>query len=441
MKTAQMANWVLLTERLVRASGPVRMTWDELQALVGELPASAENHRAWWSGDRSHVKMWRDAGFTITGLDLGREVTFVPASGAPPRTPPTELRDEAPLQDDPRPADVLLVSCVKTKSASPCAAKDLYVSPLFRSERRYAEARGLPWFILSAEYGLVAPDEWISPYERYLPDTPPSYRSAWAAWVAARLEMMIGPLSGTTIEVHAGETYLQAVSPPLLARSAVVTAPLSGLGMGKRMSWYAAQRSGQDAVQEDRALLPGAAPEAVEPIVTTLLDETAAMTPSAFLGSRRSAVDAPGLYSWWVDATGAADLSSGLGITVRPGLIYAGLAGATRWPSGKRSTNTLWSRIAGMHLGGRHEFSTFRRTLGSVLASARGEATIDENALTRWMNEHLAVRVAIVPDADALGRLEQDVLGVIDPPLNLKGMSGTPIRSRLTELRRTHGRP
>ncbi|QJY50705.1 hypothetical protein HOP40_17800 [Pseudonocardia broussonetiae] len=418
----------------------MRMTWAELQALVGELPASAEKHRAWWGGDRSHVRAWRNAGFTVGGLDPGREVTFVPAPGVPPRTTPVELRDEAALQDEPRPADVLLVGCVKTKSASPCAAKDLYVSPLFLSERRYAEARGLPWFILSAEYGLVAPDEWISPYERYLPDTPASYRAAWAAWVAARLEMIVGPLSGTTIEVHAGETYLQAVSPPLNARSAVVTAPLAGLGLGKRMGWYAAQPSGLNAVREDSAPPPDAAPEAVDSMVATLLDDTAAMTAATFLGSRRDVLNAPGLYSWWVDATGAADLSAGLGLTVRPGLIYAGLAGATRWPSGKRSTNTLWSRIAGMHLGGRHEFSTFRRTLGSVLASAHGAVTIDEEALTRWMNQHLAVRVAVVPDADALGRLERDVLGVIDPPLNLKGMTGTPVRSRLTELRHIYGR-
>jgi hypothetical protein len=65
-----------------------------------------------------------------------------------------------------------------------------------------------------------------------------------------------------------------------------------------------------------------------------------------------------------VDLAGAGDLSAGLGLPLEPGLIYAGLAGATRWPSGRRSTNTLWSRVAGMHLGGRHEFCTFRRSLG-----------------------------------------------------------------------------
>jgi hypothetical protein len=45
----------------------------------------------------------------------------------------------------------------------PAAARDLYRSPLFRKERAYAEQSGVPWFILSAEHGLGAPDEWRTP--------------------------------------------------------------------------------------------------------------------------------------------------------------------------------------------------------------------------------------------------------------------------------------
>ena len=78
---------------------------------------------------------------------------------------------------------LLLVACVKEKRSVPSAARDLYVSPLFRKERAYAERSGLPWFILSAEHGLLGPDEWIAPYERYLPDTPSAFRQAWGMWV------------------------------------------------------------------------------------------------------------------------------------------------------------------------------------------------------------------------------------------------------------------
>jgi hypothetical protein len=58
--------------------------------LVGGLPPSATKHRAWWSGDRPHVNAWRLAGFTVTNLVPGREVTFTrnrsqPSSPLPPR--------------------------------------------------------------------------------------------------------------------------------------------------------------------------------------------------------------------------------------------------------------------------------------------------------------------------------------------------------------------
>jgi hypothetical protein len=69
-----------------------------------------------------------------------------------------------------------------------------------------------------------------------------------------------------------------------------------------------------------------------------------------------------------------------------------------------------------MHLGGRREFSTFRRTLGSVLAHARGEPTIDEVLLTAWMNAHLKVVAVPFDDADTLGHLEEGVLRTLDPP-------------------------
>ncbi|WKW98892.1 MULTISPECIES: DUF6884 domain-containing protein [Rhodococcus] len=301
-------------------------------------------------------------------------------------------------------ADLLLVTCVKSKLKVPAAAKDLYVSALFTRQRAYAESRGLPWFILSAEHGLVAPEEWLAPYERYLPDTPAAYRAAWGRWVAERLDLLGGPLPGTVVEIHAGAPYVQALSPHLVAKGASVVTPLDGLSLGQRLGWYAAH----GAVPAAPAAQGHSEPADVDTasVVALLRDTSRALTPAEFLASAGEGWKTPGLYSWWVDAAGAADLTAGLGVPVSPGLIYAGLAGATRWPSGKRSTNTLWSRIAGMHLGGRHEFSTFRRTLGAVLAHADGSAHIDEDALTAWMTRHLTVVAIASDDADTLGQLE-----------------------------------
>jgi hypothetical protein len=125
---------------------------------------------------------------------------------------------------------------------------------------------------------------------------------------------------------------------------------------------------------------------------------------------------------------------------MQPGLIYAGLAGATRSRSGRTSKNTLWGRITTMHLGGRHRFSTFRLSLGSVLAEARGWDEIDEDALTAWMHEHLRIVAVPVDDADTLGGLETAVLSALDPPLNLDKVVRNPLRTRLSALRKKHGR-
>jgi hypothetical protein len=320
--------------------------------------------------------------------------------------------------------DVLLVTCVKTKQQYPCAAEDLYISALFKKQRSYAEKCNVPWFILSAEHGLVAPDEWLAPYERYLPDTPATYRNAWAAWVVARLELLIGPLFGKIIEIHAGADYLGVIRPHLDARGATVIDPLNKLTHGQRLAWYGTAEPVQAVGEVDDQLIIG-----------RLLDQSAAVAPSAFLAAGSVAANSPGLYSWWIDDQGAADVSRGLGLPFQPGLIYAGLAGATRWPSGTRSRSTLWLRIATMHLAGSHEFSTFRRTLGAILASATRSTRVNEEELSNWMLNHLRVVVVPSEDRDELGRLETRVLKMLDPPLNLQGMALTPVRKRLKVLR------
>ena len=322
--------------------------------------------------------------------------------------------------------DIVLITCVKTKRRKPCAAKDLYVSPLFLKQRAYAEESGVPWFILSAEHGLVVPDEWLSPYERYLPDTPAAFRSAWGLWVAARLQLLAGPLDGCVIEAHAGSAYIDAIRPYLEANGAKLIDTLHGLSMGARLAWYGTEAR---SAEQD--------PEFVDSkILAQLLRESAAVSPDEFLSAGKQSADRPGLYSWWVDEAGAVTLSRGLGLTLAPGLIYAGLAGATRWPSGQRSKNTLWLRIATMHLAGNHEFSTFRRTIGAILAAEIGSTDVDEQALSEWMRAHLRVVTISFDDRDELGLLEKRILTALDPPLNLQGMPSSSVRSRLGELRR-----
>ena len=87
-----------------------------------------------------------------------------------------------------------------------------------------------------------------------------------------------------------------------------------------------------------------------------------------------------------------------------------------------------------MHLGKKHEFSTLRRSLGSVLAEASSQNAIDEAQLTAWMHPHLRVVLVPVADADTLDEFETAVLTELDPPFNLGKVAKTPVRQELSRL-------
>lgn len=180
----------------------------------------------------------------------------------------------------------------------------------------------------------------------------------------------------------------------------------------------------------------------VEVLVAALSNSARAEAPARFPVDVRAAAN-PGLYSWWGDDDGRAVLASGLGVEALPPLLYAGQAGATKWPAGKRSDATLRSRI-GQHIRGNARSSTFRLTLSTILlvelcltSAPGGRLTPDSNSVvSEWIAAHL--RVVIVPfaDRDRLGVVEAAVVGQLDPPLNLDHCASSAIRSRLTELRR-----
>ena len=174
----------------------------------------------------------------------------------------------------------------------------------------------------------------------------------------------------------------------------------------------------------------------IDVAVRELLDPANRGSASAFPRAG-DPVHQPGLYAWFVDQVGAAQLSAALQLPVAPGLIYAGQAGAGA------STATLRSRLRGNHLGGTITGSTFRLTLASALAGtlhlvdAGGRALEGdgEARLSAWMREHLSLAVTGESDRAAVMTLEEAALARLDPPLNLQGMHSTPLRTRISTLR------
>jgi hypothetical protein len=72
----------------------VRMTFADVEALVGSLPASACEHRAWWANDsKVEAQAWRAAGWHVDAVNQTAEwVVFargrVGGTGSPSRVRP-----------------------------------------------------------------------------------------------------------------------------------------------------------------------------------------------------------------------------------------------------------------------------------------------------------------------------------------------------------------
>jgi hypothetical protein len=338
---------------------------------------------------------------------------------------------------------VILLGCVKQKLEHRAAAKDLYVSPLWSSRRAYAEASGAPWLVLSAKHGLLEPGRSIAPYDVALAQLGASARRQWGDRVLRALERQYGSLAGMTFEIHAGEAYRTLIKPGLRERGAALEEPLAGLTLGRQLAWYRVHAPGPLADHKVTAPQRQATPAELRRAILAL-EESPVRIAAADWPADLQDIDEPGLYSWWVDEPGAKDLSDGLGHTVGPGRIYAGQTGATKWPSGRTGAMTLAKRIGRNHLNGRIRGSTFRLTLAAILASPQrlrrlAPGRLDresEQRLSQWMRAHLHVAVHRCPDRDALADLEQRIVTQLEPPLNLAGLSATPIRDRLTVLRR-----
>ena len=152
----------------------------------------------------------------------------------------------------------------------------------------------------------------------------------------------------------------------------------------------------------------------------------------------------PGLYSWWADAEAQKLFLRAAGGFSVGRLLYVGQAGATRRPSGRKSTATLKSRIRTNHIRGNLSSSTFRHTISALLReplnlrlAEPGKLMPDENRrVSTWIEDHMRVAIVAIVDREYLGRIELAVLDTLDPPLNLKGRPPTDLRRRLAELRR-----
>ena len=65
---------------------------------------------------------------------------------------------------------IILIGCVKSKRQGDWPARDVYDSPLWRARRDYADRSGVPWYVFSAKFGLLDPNERIDWYDVTMSD-------------------------------------------------------------------------------------------------------------------------------------------------------------------------------------------------------------------------------------------------------------------------------
>ena len=75
---------------------------------------------------------------------------------------------------------IVFLSCVSEKNDHKCAAKDLYISPLFQKSYAYAQKLNPDKiYILSAKYFLLDLDDQVSPYDLTLKNMSADERRQW----------------------------------------------------------------------------------------------------------------------------------------------------------------------------------------------------------------------------------------------------------------------
>jgi hypothetical protein len=135
-----------------------------------------------------------------------------------------------------RPQPIGLVACSRSKLDRAAPARELYISPLFRLARCYAEryyGHG-HWFILSALHGLVDPETRVEPYDLCLQQLSSAERSVWGRRVARDLRDRFGATT-IVLHLHAGAAYRDSI---VGAVPHTVEAPLIGLRIGEQLAWY-----------------------------------------------------------------------------------------------------------------------------------------------------------------------------------------------------------
>lgn len=248
---------------------------------------------------------------------------------------------------------VALVSCGKQKLSTSACAEMLYTSPLFQRTRELVLREYDAWFVLSALYGVLSPDATVYPYEKTLKGMSGSERQAWGKTVVDDVRRLVPP--GSSVDLFAGANYSRAISAGLRESGYLVSEPMAGLSIGRRLAWLKGRLSSR-CNQLDRMY------ELIEK-----LKQGGAHAPFSEVTGRM--LPRRGVYFFFEPGETRRTINS-------PRIVRIGTHGVSR---GSRST--LWHRLK-THLGlsdgrGNHRASIFRLHVGAAIAQQQSEKRIE----------------------------------------------------------------
>jgi hypothetical protein len=126
---------------------------------------------------------------------------------------------------------IVLISCVSKKLPHEARAEDLYISPLFKFNLRYAKQLNPDEiYILSAKHGVLELDVKIEPYDTTLNKMGVAERRVWSDKVLEQLATR-ADLQRDHFVFLAGQNYRKYV----VTRLASFEAPMEGLRIGMQL--------------------------------------------------------------------------------------------------------------------------------------------------------------------------------------------------------------
>lgn len=143
---------------------------------------------------------------------------------------------------------IALIGCSKSKQPIDrmawVPARELYTGDLFKKRVAHVESRGLPWYILSAGGGVIAPNVLVRTYDKTLNGMSDFEIAEWHAGVLGNLLESLyynhgqPSLKSVTFEIHAGKRYSQPLEQLLNVLGIKVVRPVKGLGIGEQLAYY-----------------------------------------------------------------------------------------------------------------------------------------------------------------------------------------------------------